>query len=99
LDHGNYLAYGYAAVSLHGMGVPYFLPVLHGKTRRGALVFDIADLFKDWLVMPAAFDCGGRGSPDNQFRARVIELALEYGVLDNAMTFISELPNKIESDQ
>jgi CRISPR-associated endonuclease Cas1 len=46
LDHGNYLAYGYAAVALHGMGVPYFLPVLHGKTRRGALVFDVADLLR-----------------------------------------------------
>ncbi|MFN4328775.1 MAG: type I-F CRISPR-associated endonuclease Cas1f [Limnobacter sp.] len=99
LDHGNYLAYGYAAVSLHGMGVPYFLPVLHGKTRRGALVFDIADLFKDWLVMPAAFDAGVRNTPDNKFRARIIELALQYHVLDHCMNFISELPEKIPKNQ
>jgi len=28
---------------------------LHGKTRRGELVFDIADLIKDVYVMPLAF--------------------------------------------
>lgn len=99
LDHGNYLAYGYAAVALHGMGVPYFLPVLHGKTRRGALVFDVADLFKDWLVMPAAFEYGKRARPDNEFRAQIIELALKHEVLDHAMTFVSGLPEKILQKQ
>ncbi|MDO9610837.1 MAG: type I-F CRISPR-associated endonuclease Cas1f [Serpentinimonas sp.] len=99
LDHGNYLAYGYAAVALHGMGVPYFLPVLHGKTRRGALVFDIADLYKDWLIMPAAFKAGTSKTADNVFRARIIELALECHVLDKAMTFVSELPGKVMKNQ
>lgn len=96
LDHGNYLAYGYAAVALHGMGVPYFLPVLHGKTRRGALVFDMADLFKDWLVMPAAFECGTKNSADKQFRAIIIERALKNEVLDEIMTFISNIINHIQ---
>lgn len=95
LDHGNYLAYGYAAVALHGMGIPYFLPVLHGKTRRGALVFDVADLFKDWLIMPAAFRCGGQNAKDGVFRAQIIELAMQHDVLDHVMTFVSELPEKI----
>lgn len=99
LDHGNYLAYGYAAVALHGMGIPYFLPVLHGKTRRGALVFDVADLFKDWLVMPAAFRCGAKNAKDAVFRAQIIEMALQYDVLDYVMTFVSDLPNKIQDNQ
>lgn len=99
LDHGNYLAYGYAAVALHGMGIPYFLPVLHGKTRRGALVFDVADLFKDWLVMPAAFRCGAQMIKDGVFRAQIIELALQHGVLDHVMTFVSELPEKMSANQ
>lgn len=47
LDHGNYIAYGYAAVALCGLGISFALPLLHGKTRRGALVFDVADLVKD----------------------------------------------------
>jgi CRISPR-associated protein Cas1 len=99
LDHGNYLAYGYAAVALHGMGIPYFLPVLHGKTRRGALVFDVADLFKDWLIMPIAFECGSAGVEERVFRGKITEAALKYHVLDRVMTFISDLPNKVICNQ
>lgn len=99
LSHGNYLAYGYAAVSLHTMGIPYFLPILHGKTRRGALVFDIADLFKDWLVLPAAFEVGTTNQEDKAFRALVIERALKYELLDHAMDFISGLPSKVLENQ
>ena len=43
LNHGNYLAYGLAASTLWVLGIPHGFAVLHGKTRRGALVFDIAD--------------------------------------------------------
>jgi CRISPR-associated protein Cas1 len=99
LDHGNYLAYGYAAVILHAMGIPYFLPILHGKTRRGALVFDVADLFKDWLVMPAAFRCGALGEKDGAFRAEIIELALKHEVLDHAMTFVGEVGELLVQNQ
>lgn len=99
LSHGNYLAYGYAAVCLHTMGVPYFLPILHGKTRRGALVFDIADLFKDWLVLPAAFEVGAAHQEDKVFRAIIIERAMQYDLLDHAMDFISVLPSKVLTNQ
>lgn len=99
LDHGNYLAYGYAAVALHGMGIPYFLPVLHGKTRRGALVFDVADLFKDWLVMPAAFECGVKDQKDGVLRGMIIERAMQYEILDHVMTFVSDLPKSILKNQ
>ena len=30
------------------------MPVSHGQTRRGALVFDLADVIKDAFVLPAA---------------------------------------------
>lgn len=46
LDHGNYLAYGLAATATWVLGLPHGLAVLHGKTRRGGLVFDVADLVK-----------------------------------------------------
>jgi len=99
LDHGNYLAYGYASVALHGLGIPYFLPVLHGKTRRGALVFDVADLFKDWLIMPLAFEAGKAGWEDARFRANVIERAMDADVLDECMTFLKECVAKISINQ
>ena len=55
LDHGNYLAYGLAATATWVTGLPHGLAVLHGKTRRGGLVFDVADLIKDALILPQAF--------------------------------------------
>ncbi len=73
LDHGNYLAYGLAATVLWVLGIPHSLPILHGKTRRGALVFDIADIVKDATIMPVAFYCAANKVPDNQMRARCIE--------------------------
>lgn len=50
LNHGNYLAYGLAATTLWVLGIPHGFAVMHGKTRRGALVFDVADLIKDALI-------------------------------------------------
>ncbi len=94
LDHGNYIAYGYAAAALHTLGISYAFPVLHGKTRRGALVFDVADLIKDWLVMPLAFSCGGRGAKDQVFRAELIDLARRSEVMDLLITFLQSACGK-----
>lgn len=83
LDHGNYIAYGYAAVVLHTLGIPYIFPLLHGKTRRGALVFDVADLIKDSLVMPLAFEFGlDSRKKDSAFRAELIQRGQQSGVMD-----------------
>jgi len=56
LDHGNYIAYGFAAVALKALNIPYSLPVMHGRTNRGALIFDVADIVKDSIVLPTAFE-------------------------------------------
>lgn len=68
LDHGNYLAYGLAASACWVLGLPHGLAVLHGKTRRGALVFDVADLVKDAVVLPQAFISAMRGDDSQAFR-------------------------------
>lgn len=68
LDHGNYLAYGLAATVLWVLGIPHSLPVSHGMTRRGALVFDVADIIKDGAVMPVAFQSAAFGLPANEMR-------------------------------
>ncbi len=72
LDNGNYLAYGLAACSLWILGIPHSLPVLHGKTRRGALVFDLADLVKDAAIMPNAFLAVANKENESQFRRRAL---------------------------
>lgn len=89
IDHGNYLAYGFAVAALHTLGISFAFPLLHGKTRRGGLVFDVADLYKDWLILPAAF--GWAGKPLKDFRGRIISLAHETGLLDGIFDFLTEL--------
>ena len=88
LDHGNYIAYGYAAVVLNGLGISYAFPILHGKTRRGALVFDIADLYKDGIVLPLAFECAANGTSQQEFRTRLIERCQRIGLLDHVFGFV-----------
>lgn len=73
LDHGNYLAYGLGATAAWVLGLPHGLAVLHGKTRRGGLVFDIADLIKDALVLPQAFISAMAGEDEQEFRRRCTE--------------------------
>ena len=68
IDHGNYLAYGLAGAILWMLGIPYHMSILHGKTRAGGLVFDLADAFKDSLVLPQAFQAARRGLSEKEFR-------------------------------
>jgi len=75
IDHGNYLCYGIAGAALWALGIPPHLPVFHGKTRPGGLVFDIADAFKDSLVLPLAFHAATAtkvADPEALFRATLI---------------------------
>jgi len=72
LDHGNYLAYGLAGTVLWVLGIPHSMPVSHGMTRRGALVFDVADLIKDGIILPLAFACAEQGVSDQEFRGECI---------------------------
>lgn len=82
LNHGNYLAYGLAACTLWVLGIPHGFAVMHGKTRRGALVFDVADLIKDAIVLPVAFICASEGKTEQEFRDICLQKFTEHKVLD-----------------
>jgi len=82
LDHGNYLAYGLGATATWVLGLPHGLAILHGKTRRGGLVFDVADLIKDALVLPQAFISAMRGDDEQIFRQACIERFTQTEALD-----------------
>lgn len=69
IDNGNYMAYGLAASVLWALGIPHAFPVIHGHTRRGALVFDLADVIKDAMVLPIAFASAGSRQPEQVHRA------------------------------
>jgi CRISPR-associated protein Cas1 len=82
LNHGNYLAYGLAATTLWVLGIPHGFAVMHGKTRRGALVFDIADLIKDAIVLPWAFISAKEKATEQEFRQQVLQKFTEHKALD-----------------
>ena len=82
LNHGNYLAYGLAATGLWVLGIPHGFPVMHGKSRRGALVFDVADLVKDALVLVTAFMSALRGDREQDFRDTMIDLFVTHKAMD-----------------
>lgn len=97
IDHGNYLAYGYSGVVLHTLGISYAFPVLHGKTRRGGLVFDVADLIKDSLVLPNAFKVGTQSKSkkiDNEFRAIIIETSRKEKLIDKVFDCVKLICEK-----
>ena len=91
LNHGNYLAYGLAATTLWVLGIPHGFAVMHGKTRRGALVFDVADLIKDTLVLPWAFICAKEQATKQEFREQCLQNFTKHKALDFMFNTIKEI--------
>jgi|TARA_R100000935_G_scaffold18953_1_gene36544 CRISPR-associated protein Cas1 len=94
IDHGNYLCYGMAGAALWAVGIPPHMSIFHGKTRAGGLVFDIADSFKDALVLPLAFSMAksDRGDdPEKVFRARLISAFDDRKILSEAIATVENL--------
>ena len=55
---------------------------MHGKTRRGALVFDVADLIKDALILPWAFICAKEKATEQEFRQQCLQAFTDHKSLD-----------------
>lgn len=99
LDHGNYLAYGLGATATWVLGLPHGLAVLHGKTRRGGLVFDVADLVKDALVLPQAFLSAVKGEEEQEFRRHCIESLTRAEALDFMIDTLKEITSVLGSQR
>lgn len=97
LDHGNYLAYGLGATATWVLGLPHGLSVLHGKTRRGGLVFDVADLVKDAVILPQAFVSAMRGDEDQEFRQACIEALTQTEALDFMIDTVQSVAARLGS--
>lgn len=95
LDHGNYLAYGLAAVACWVIGLPHGLAVLHGKTRRGGLVFDVADLIKDALILPQAFIAAMAGEEEQEFRQRCLVSLQNAEALDTMIDSLQSVAGQL----
>ncbi|MBB1270224.1 type I-F CRISPR-associated endonuclease Cas1f [Shewanella sp. SR44-3] len=99
LNHGNYLAYGLAASCLWVLGIPHGFAVMHGKTRRGALVFDVADLIKDALVLPWAFICAKENATEQEFRQQILQAFTDHKALEFMFNTVKQNALKDHSAQ
>ncbi|MBU2966946.1 type I-F CRISPR-associated endonuclease Cas1f [Amphritea sp. 2_MG-2023] len=99
LNHGNYLAYGLAATTLWVLGIPHGFAVMHGKTRRGALVFDVADLIKDSLILPWAFICAKEGATEQEFRQQCLQAFTDHKALDFMFDKVKSIAMKSDWDE
>ncbi|MBL8297572.1 MAG: type I-F CRISPR-associated endonuclease Cas1 [Rhodanobacteraceae bacterium] len=97
LDHGNYLAYGLAASACWVLGLPHGLAVLHGKTRRGGLVFDVADLVKDAVILPQAFLSAVNGDEEQAFRQACIDHLVRSEALDFMIATLQQIAQSAAS--
>ena len=94
IDHGNYLCYGMAGAALWALGIPPHMSVFHGKTRAGGLVFDLADSFKDALVLPLAFAAGLEKTTEDaekNFRGRLIGAFDDRRILREAIETVDRM--------
>ena len=94
IDHGNYLAYGMAGGALWALGIPPHMSIFHGKTRAGGLVFDLADSFKDALVLPIAFAAvrnRKEEDPESTFRGRLISAIDDRKILAEAIATVESM--------
>lgn len=94
LDHGNYLAYGLGATACWVLGLPHGLAILHGKTWRGGLVFDAADIIKDAIILPQAFISAQNGDNEKQFRQACINNLIRFEALDIIINTLKQLASE-----
>ncbi|UKH17760.1 type I-F CRISPR-associated endonuclease Cas1f [Actinobacillus pleuropneumoniae] len=94
LDHGNYLAYSLGATACWVLGLPHGLAILHGKTRRGGLVFDAADIIKDAIILPQAFISAQNGDNEKQFRQACINNLIRFEALDIIINTLKQLASE-----
>lgn len=94
IDHGNYLCYGMAGAALWALGIPPHMSVFHGKTRAGGLVFDLADSFKDAMVLPIAFSLAKEKNSkeaEKDFRGRLINAFDDRQILKEAIGTVERM--------
>lgn len=99
LNHGNYLAYGLAATTLWVLGIPHGFAVMHGKTRRGALVFDVADLVKDAIILPWAFVCAKENATEQEFRQQCLQAFADHKALEFMFDQVKHVAEKMDWEE
>lgn len=64
---------------------------MHGKTRKGTLVFDVADVIKDGIILPLAFIASAAGYSNTEFREACIESMTRHHAMDQMFEAVKEI--------
>ena len=91
LKHFNYLCYGFSSLALYALGISHSFSMFHGKTRRGGLVFDVADLIKDGISIPFAFYYANKNEKDIIKKYTFIDFLYDHNVLKMILKFLKSL--------
>lgn len=100
---GNHLLYGLAASVITGLGLSPGLGVVHTGNMR-AFVFDIADLYKETLTIPTAFDLVSKGQGPESVRRAFREQEMHHRLIPKMIDAIhfclalDDVPDKDESE-
>ena len=76
------------------LGIPHGFAVMQSNTRRGALVFDIADLIKDTLILPLAFICAKNNTDEQTFRQQCLEVFTRHNALDFMFDAVKQMSSE-----
>jgi CRISPR-associated protein Cas1 len=91
LTNINYMLYGLSASMLTALNIPYVFAFLHGKTRRGALVFDVADLYKDAVSIPLSFYFQKYNLNEREVRKETLYYINKLKIFDNLFKNFMEI--------
>lgn len=98
LTHGNYLAYGLASLALHSLNIPTNFPLIHGETRDGGLIFDLADVVKDTYVLTQAFESFHQRHSQNDFRTALLAEFRDKKLLVVLISLLKKLISDYENN-
>lgn len=96
LNKANYLSYGAATSVLWTLGISSSLSLFHGKTRKGGLVFDLADTIKDGITLPLSFLCYYQKSSIGDLRKLILQVFEDFNVLSNMFLTVREVLERFD---
>lgn len=90
LNKSNYLSYGIANTVIWTLGIPSSFALFHGKTRKGGLVFDLADTIKDSITLPLSFLAANSNLTNSDLRKLILDIFEDFEVLQNLFLTMKE---------
>ena len=96
INIGNSMCYGFANATLCALGIPAQFSLIHSKNHSMGLVYDIADLYKNAIVLPNAFSFKySTEIGKSDFQEKIIKDIKEFEFNDKKMNIFEFIINII----